>query len=501
MATEIELKYLVFSTNTAEIISSLLSKNNIEFIESRTQLGNCYFDTPDLNLRKHDMGLRIREKDGMLEQTIKTAGKVVGGLHQRPEFNIPITEKQPDLSLFPDEIWASTQTYQNIQSQLVSLFTTDFERQIWLINTARGGVVEVVFDLGEVSSNGLVDPICEIELELIRGDVSELFDLAELFLTELDLRPGLKSKAARGYGLWGGVKSVPTCMPLTLLPINSSDNISDVFIAGLTHTLGHLQKSVDFYIDKPTLSALAVIKETLSLMEHGFLFFEEYLNSELTEIKSELAYFSRVFSWVDHLIYLKEIVNKTGNYRKKINYSEDLVTALKLEKRRFPDIDEVKQIFHSQRFNQLQLSILKMLMPNRKLFTQKVDDIRMVSFATAQLSKSLNVLIEAMAGSKSLTSDQYIEYAPLLNTSLHTGIWFADLFDEEDRTKYRAPWLDIREGINELQVLWLIQKQLQRLPEQPEKLVNWQNSKVDNLLHALDHSKQSAMATQPYWLY
>jgi len=501
MATEIELKYLVFSNNTTEIISSLLSKNNIEFIESTTQLGNCYFDTPDLNLRKHDMGLRIREKDGLLEQTIKTAGKVVGGLHQRPEFNIPITVKQPDLSLFPAEIWASTQTYQTIQSQLVSLFTTDFKRHIWLINTARSGVVEVVFDLGEVSSNGLVDPICEIELELVRGDVSELFELAELFLTELDLRPGLKSKAARGYGLWGGVKATAKCSPLTLLPIKSSDKISDAFIGGLTHTLGHLQKSVDYYIDKPALSALAVIKETLSLMEHGFLFFEDHLVAELTDVKNELAYFARVFSWVEHLIYLKEIVNKTGNYRKKINYSEELVTALKLEKRRFPDIDEVKQIFHSQRFNQLQLSILKMLMPNQKLFTPNADDTRMISFATAQLSKSLNVLENAMSECKSLTSDQYLEHAPLLNTTLHTGIWFAGLFEEEERTKYRAPWLDIREGINELQVLWLIQKQLKRLPEQPEKLVNWQSSKVDNLLHALDHSKQSAMSTQPYWLY
>jgi triphosphatase len=501
MATEIELKYLIFSKNTAEKISTVLSKMKIEFIESTTQLSNCYFDTPDLNLRKHDMGLRIREKDGMLEQTIKTAGKVVGGLHQRPEFNVPITSKQPELYLFPAEIWAPSQEFKTIQSQLVSLFTTNFKRHVWLINTAKGGVVEVVFDLGEVSSNGLIDPICEIELELVRGNISELFTLAELFLTELDLRPGLKSKAARGYGLWAGSKTITKCSSLALIPIKSSDKVNDAFIGGITHTLDHLQKSVDHYIDTPKLSTLAIVKETLSLMEHGFLFFEEHLQTELASIRNELSYFVQVLSWVDHLIYLKEIINKTGNYRKKLNYSEDLITELKLEKRRFPDIGEVKEIFHSQRFNLLQLSILKMLMPHQKLFIEKTNEIDMVAFSIQQLSKSLNTLVTKIPNSTSLTSDQYIEHAPLLNTSLHTGIWFGGLFDVEERTKYRAPWLDIHEGIAELQVLWLIQQQLQRLPEQPEKLVNWQKSKVDNLLHALEHSKESAMSIEPYWLY
>ncbi|WP_077341528.1 inorganic triphosphatase [Pseudocolwellia agarivorans] len=500
MAIEIELKYLVFSDNTADIISTLLSKQKIDYIESVTQLGNCYFDTPDLNLRKHDMGLRIREKDGMLEQTIKTAGKLIGGLQQRPEFNVPITVKQPQLDLFPAEIWKPTQNLENIQNQLVSLFSTDFERHIWLINTAKGGVVEVVFDQGEVSSNGLVDPICEIELELVRGELSELFDLAELFLTELELRPGLNSKAARGYGLWNETKTTSVCSPLALLPLNQNENISEAFLTGLTSGLNHLQKSVEHYIDEPSLSDLAVIKDTLALMEHGFIFFEEYLLEELTDIKNEITYFVGVFSWVEHLIYLKEIVNKTGNYRKKLDYSAELVTELKLEKRRFPNIDEVKQVFHSQRFNQLQLNILKLLMPNQKLFSSSAVNINILTFATNQLSKSLDDLVKAMSEAMSLTSEQYLEQSSLLNISLHTGIWFAALFNEEERSKYRAPWLDIREGITELQVLWLIQQQLQRLPEQPAKLMNWQKSKVDNLLHALDHSKHSAMSLVPYWL-
>lgn len=40
------------------------------------------------------MGLRIRQEDQELTLTLKTNGKVVGGLHSRPEYNLPLTEKK-----------------------------------------------------------------------------------------------------------------------------------------------------------------------------------------------------------------------------------------------------------------------------------------------------------------------------------------------------------------------------------------------------------------------
>lgn len=499
MSTEIELKYLVFSPNAAELISTLLLEQHIEYIESSHLLANCYFDTPDLILRHHDMGLRIREKDGMLEQTIKTAGKVTGGLHQRPEFNVSVSSKQPDLSLFPIEIWAGTQQPSAIQPQLISLFSTDFKRQVWLINTVKGGVVEVVFDQGEVTSNGLVDPICEIELELVRGDVAELFDLAELFLTVLDLRPGLKSKAARGYALWQAVKPLSVLMPLTLLPLNNHNTLHDVFVNGMSALLNHLQKSVASYIEKPSLSALTIIKDTLCLMEHGFVFFEANFLTQDHEIKKEIAYFIEAFSWVEHLVYLREIINKTGNYRHKLNYSEALIAQLKLERRRFPNVEEVKQVLHSQRFNLFQLSMLRIVLSQKTLFNKKASEINIAEFASMQLSKSLEVLVNEIPENKPLSSENYLEKGAILNKSLHAGIWFSGLFDKAERVSYRAPWGDILEGIFELQVLCLIQEQLKRLPEQPEKLVRWQKSKVDTLVIALEFCKKSAMSSTPYW--
>ena len=501
MTTEIELKYLVSNENTAEIITELLTKNKIEFIESCNQLANCYFDTPNLNLRHHDMGLRIREKNNALEQTIKTAGKIVGGLHQRPEFNVALTDKNPNLKLFPDDIWEQNQDINIIQEQLVSLFSTNFERRTWLINTKNGGVVEVVFDQGNVSSQGMQDPICEIELELVRGDVSELFLLAKLFFTQLDLRPSSKSKAARGYALWNNTsKTDEVELNIDLMPLSVSDSIDLSFIKGFTYLLGILQSTIDSYINEPLLSKLAVVQETLKLMEQGFSLYDVFITDKFKNISVVLNHFINDFDWVDNAIYLKEITNKTGNYRNKLDYSESLIEQLKLEKRRFPDHETVSKIFISEQFNLLQLSLLEMIMPHRDLFNEKTNNANLLTFATDQLTKSLNELTEAMPEASSLSSVQYLEQNTFLDISLHVGKWLGSLFDESERRKYRAPWLDLREGISELQVLWIIQQQLQTLPEQPKKLVNWQNSKVENLLHALDHSRKSALSIVPYWV-
>lgn len=502
MAIEIELKYLIFCNDTAEKITNLLIEKKIEFEQSLFKLSNCYFDTPDLNLRKHDMGLRIREKNGVFEQTIKTSGKVVGGLHQRPEYNVSITEKRVELALFPDEIWASTQSVDTIQAQIISLFTTDFNRTRWLVSTNNGSTVEIVFDQGDIFSGRQSEEICEIELELISGDVSELFMLAELLFSVLQLRPGIKSKAARGYALWHQAAPSTEHLSLEFMPYDVNESVQQAFFTGLTFLLQRLQITIDSYLAQPSLDYLADINEILTLQHHGFWLFEQYLSPEILLIDKELSHFIHLFSWVDNAIYLQELTNKTGNYRKKLELNHQLVEEIKLEKRRFPTEDDVKALIHDERFNNLQLSLLKLLVlePDNKasslLTNNKLND-----FAETALAKSLADLVAVMPDALSLTSEQYLGQSKLLNRSLHTGSWLGSLYDVNERMRYRAPWLDIQQGLIELQTLWIIQQQLQKLAEQPAKLVDWQNSKVDNLLHALDHSRHKALSIKPYWEY
>ena len=501
MTTEIELKYLVLGDNTVDKITEVLNHENIQFSYQQKQLTNCYFDTADLNLRQHDMGLRVRCNNQHIEQTIKTAGQVVGGLHSRPEFNVDITSTSPVLALFPDEIWQADQIVSQIQHDLITLFSTNFTRSIWLITDAHNNVVELAYDHGEIISAEQNECIDEIELELVEGNKSALFTLSSLLFNVLALRPGLKSKAARGYALWGNKDNIVNNKQHNFICHQRSDSVAEAFTYGLSVGLTRLQNSIEDYLSSNFLKELVEIKANLALIRHGFWLFDEYLTPQELEIRAELSHFVHLLAWVDNALHLQELTNKTGNYRKKLDFSKQLIKQLKIEKRRFPNVEEISQLLNSSRFNQLQLSILQLyLARNQNSSSQLVDNkTALVTFAQDKIQLSLSEMSIEMKNTVSLNCQQYIAQSKRLYRSSLTGTWLAGLFDHELRDKFRRPWLDIQQGISELQSLWIIHQQLEKLDEAPKKLVGWQQSKMEGLLLALNNSKAIAVSMTPYW--
>lgn len=103
MAQEIELKFIVAQDGVETLREQL---NALEAKHTPAgQLLNIYYETADNWLRRHDMGLRIRGDQGRYEMTLKIAGRVVGGLHQRPEYNIPLDKPELALERLPAEVW------------------------------------------------------------------------------------------------------------------------------------------------------------------------------------------------------------------------------------------------------------------------------------------------------------------------------------------------------------------------------------------------------------
>jgi triphosphatase len=495
MVTEIELKYFVMNKNTQENITQLLTAKQLSFSCVTKQLSNCYYDTADLNFRRHDMGLRVRGCNGKLEQTIKTAGVVTAGLHQRPEYNVDIKDNFPELALFPDKIWQSSQQVAQLQEALIPLFSTDFTRVTWLVTLASGSVVEVAFDQGNISSGGRNVAICELELEFVSGEMTDLLTLAKLLFSVLSVRPSNQSKAARGYRLWKNTAENYEKPITDMLPLERNLTLVKAFTVGINSCLTHLHDHIEHYIVAPSLIELEKITETLALIRHGFWLFSDYLPEASSALRAEISYFVHLLSWVDNAVNLQEITNKTGNYRHKLNYSEQLVTQLKIEKRRLPSSENVLELLHGERFNCLQANLLAML-----LAEQTVHSEQLLTFAKERLTISMAAVFSDCPENKPLTSEQYLSHAKFLNRSLLTGTWFGLLFDQDARKQYRTPWLDIQQGISELQTLWIIQQQLQTLDEQPVKLVSWQGNKVEGLLMALDNSRKKALSVPPYWL-
>lgn len=207
------------------------------------KLTNLYFETPDNQIRRWDMGLRIRGVDERYEMTIKTAGKVVAGLHQRPEYNVALEQPKLELSRFPAEIWPENADLSLLNDQLAVLFNTDFYREIWLVDY-QDSQIEVVLDKGAIRTHQHELPIEEFELELKKGNVADVIALATFLGEKGGLRLASRSKAARGYDL---AKDKPA---LSLSVVNLSPN--DTTAQQLTKWLAAIQTLEEAIFANPT---------------------------------------------------------------------------------------------------------------------------------------------------------------------------------------------------------------------------------------------------------
>ena len=193
MSNEIEIKLAVSDQAFNELQEHL--KNFTCLVHKKQFLSNTYYDYPDHFLAKQKMGLRIRQEDQEVTLTLKTNGEVVGGLHSRPEYNLPLTEKETPTNAQLRELYPFEQLP---SSTLQPIFSTDFNRTVWLVEFQQSKI-EVAFDQGKIIAGESEQPICEIEFELKSGNVQDLFDFVETLPFERDIYFSSASKAKRGH--------------------------------------------------------------------------------------------------------------------------------------------------------------------------------------------------------------------------------------------------------------------------------------------------------------
>lgn len=268
MPQEIELKFIVNPT-ALDSLRTALSALESEHGEPR-QLLNIYYETANNTLRSHDMGLRIRGVEGRYEMTMKIAGRVTGGLHQRPEYNVELKEAGLDLALLPAEVWPEGIVPAALQTELKPLFSTDFTREKWVV-THRGSKVELALDLGEVKADELSEPLCELELELLEGETSAVLDLAQQLVVLPGLRQGSLSKAARGYHLARG-NVAREIKPLDVLHVVPKATVEQGLEGALEMALAHWQYHEELWL-RGNKAAKTSVGHALGLVRHALALF------------------------------------------------------------------------------------------------------------------------------------------------------------------------------------------------------------------------------------
>ncbi|MCV6639033.1 CHAD domain-containing protein [Candidatus Albibeggiatoa sp. nov. NOAA] len=199
MPNETELKLRIAPEHASDFAQLPLLQTATQY--EPKSLYNTYFDTPRHDFLQARIGLRVRHIGNQRIQTLKTAGKGCGGLHQRQEWETIIESDTPDYSVLPQKVLPKWCRNKNKLQSIQPVFTTDFIRTQWDVSCDDGSLVEVVLDQGEVRTDDHRLPLHEVELELKSGSPVKLYQLALDFQRSIPLTLENHSKAARGYGL------------------------------------------------------------------------------------------------------------------------------------------------------------------------------------------------------------------------------------------------------------------------------------------------------------
>lgn len=259
MAQEIELK-LALDTDAAVQLRShpLLTGTTL----TRWHLRNTYFDTPDGVLEASGAALRLRDNGQQHIQTLKTRGHSEGGLSRRGEWEWELSTPALDIDLLETLPALSNLSRQQL-SQLKAIFTTDFQREAWLIDYA-GSQIEVALDQGSICTDATPHrvKICELELELKSGEASVLMTVAEKLAEQIPVRPSDTSKAARGNHLRGTPWQLPPYSAPLQRALVALDALNDTeqpqWLAQARQALERLAASSDEGIRQPVAALLAL---------------------------------------------------------------------------------------------------------------------------------------------------------------------------------------------------------------------------------------------------
>lgn len=291
MTIEIELKFIASPAAIAELPSLLASLTRVH--SAPQKLTNIYYETADNTLRAMDMGLRIRGFDDQYEMTIKTAGTVVAGLHQRPEYNVALKKPELNLSLFPADIWPEGLDVSALQAELHPLFRTDFTREKWVV-TYNKSEIEIGLDQGEVVAGELSEPLAEIELEIKQGNTADLLELATIIGKQGGLRLGGLSKAARGYHLAKG-NPVREIKPFSIYSAPAKASVELALSGMMAFALAQWQSNEELWVRGDKAARMAVLQAVEAVRQTLVIFggliprkASTELRAQLTELVSQL---------------------------------------------------------------------------------------------------------------------------------------------------------------------------------------------------------------------
>jgi len=294
VAEEIELKFL----GPEDALERLRSVPALRKFARGNRFQNkvlraVYFDTPDFLLRDQGLILRVREEGGRFVQTVKAARNT--NIAARTELNVEVPSGDLVLDAIDDRKLRRAVKAASNWDRLLPLFAVEVRRAQIALTPKRTVVIEASLDLGTIKAlgpkAGASIPVCELELELKRGDPGELVEAARALTAGLPLTLGTQSKAERGYALIEGEIDHPVKAGRVVL--DREAQADDAFARILTHCLSHLLRNVPCVLRTRDPEGIHQMRVAMRRMRSALSLFGDPFRSSLGALEDEIKWLTR----------------------------------------------------------------------------------------------------------------------------------------------------------------------------------------------------------------
>ena len=394
MASEIELKLHISERDAWRLLRlPLLSSVTLKKLPSR-RLINTYYDTADHRLRDRGIAVRLRQVGGKWLQTVKTEGRVIAGLHERPEWETETSANTFDFSRLQDEKLKSLLDKTLDGAELQSVFTTDFNRLSRVLQLTDGTQCEFSLDRGKIIAGNSEAPISEVELEIIVGNPLALFDFVRNLLAHLPVTLAHESKAQRGFALTTGAALKPVKAKHAML--DKHMNAQQGFIAIATACSQHLAANEPGFTLGEDVEYLHQMRVAIRRLRTAMRLFSDFFDAEkMASIVQELRWLDgELGATRDFDVFLEETLppvmaawpNNAGlaQIRERISQRRNAANAAS------------RAAVQSVRYQRLQLEIgafLVALSRQQSAALDGTDTINLIDFAREALKRHRKQLI------------------------------------------------------------------------------------------------------------
>jgi triphosphatase len=401
---------------------------------SRESLRSVYFDTSNWQLREDGISLRTRTNGRNIVQTVKLQSDAAGSLSRR-EWEATVPDPIPDPSLVIDP--ALPPSFRKLTSaDLHSVFDVDVKRETRRLTLNRTKI-DVSIDSGAVIAGDRRQPLHEIELELVAGELADVFAEVRRLSDAVEGRIHARTKADLGYMLARGHGELwSRASKLDLTPDMSA---GESFQFVVRNSFAHLTANDDCARLNLQVEGVHQCRVALRRLRSGFKIYRHLLRRKsIANIEDGVRWLGKILGAARDLDVLQtELLQPAIEALGEEQHLAPLMANL--EAKRAAAHEKVAEALVSSRYRHLLIDLNALGYAGdfgKSGDNRKAADQPLVELASHALSKAHQKLLKRGHGFEKLSKAERHEVRIALKRLRYTLDFFGGVFKSELKKKF-----------------------------------------------------------------